>query len=120
MGSFMDWDWVRGTLVWCGFPDPADTRAAILEADPRKAELTEIMELWTAVFAGRSVTVAELGTAMGAEALRHALASSGSGNGQWNAKKVGWWLRNHKDRVIGGRAFRPADANRWKLEGGEL
>ena len=40
-------------------PDPADTRAAILDNDPRKSELLDVMELWAAVISG-ATEVAEI------------------------------------------------------------
>jgi hypothetical protein len=46
MGSFDDWEWVRGALVWLGRADPAETRSAIMESDPKKDELSEVMEIW--------------------------------------------------------------------------
>jgi hypothetical protein len=30
LGSFADWDWVRGALVWLGCADPADTRETVI------------------------------------------------------------------------------------------
>jgi len=114
MGSFPDYDWIRGLLVWCGFADPADTRAALLDADPHRSELSEVMGLWSEQLGERFITVAELGTQMGGP-LQAALIAATTG-AQWNAKRVGRWLSRHKGRPMGGLAFRQGDGHRWKLE----
>jgi hypothetical protein len=113
-GSFPDYDWIRETLVWCGFADPADTRGAILDADPHRGELSEVMGIWSDQLGERFVTVAELGAQMGGS-LQAALIAATTG-AHWNAKSVGRWLARHKDRVVGGHAFRQGVGHRWKLE----
>jgi hypothetical protein len=119
VGSFPDWDLIRGTLIWCGYADPADTRNAVLNDDPRKAELMEIIRLWESTYpvAGTKVTVAMIGKRGFEHPLYSALANAtGERNGKWNPKSVGWWLRGNKDRVVGNRAFRQFDDRQWILE----
>jgi len=127
MGSFNDWEWVRGALVWLGRADPADTRSSILDSDPRKDELISVMEQWSQVFAAEHVTVGHIATrdkrqkpedpATPADALRARLTEVAC-KGSWNAKSVGWWLRRNKDSVVGGRCFRcePGEGRGWWLE----
>ena len=71
MGSFTDWEWIRGALMWLGHADPADTRAAILENDPRKNELLEVMELWEASIGTEAVEVADINKRADAFASEH-------------------------------------------------
>ena len=111
MGSFEDWDaCVRGALVWLGCADPADTRKAILDADPRKSDLVEVMELW-AQHPG-------LDEFYELNALEHAsrqpdcavhvvdkLTEVACRGGRWSSRSVGRWLAGHKDRVVNGRYF---------------
>lgn len=131
MGSFTGWEWVRGALMWLGHPDPADTRTTILDNDPRRDELTAVMDLWDTAFGDRRVEVAEIAT--GAERNEPSVPDSDAealcnkfievtNKPKWNGKSVGWWLNRHKDRVTGGRCFRcEKSANRqsWWLAGGQ-
>jgi hypothetical protein len=134
MGSFNDWEWVRGALVWLGGADPADTRLSILDSDPRKDELLLVMDLWEQTFRSAHVEVAAI-AARADEAilakrddvvirLRNLLREIACRGGAWSAKSVGWWLRRHKDRVVGGRCFRSTETNRrqqwWLADQAEL
>lgn len=133
MGSFSDYEWVRGALVWLDCADPADTRMAILANDPKKDELTTVMDLWQDAFAGARIDVAEIerravpkGQAPDAVTLlRDKLVEVCCRNGAWSGKSVGWWLRRNKDRVVGDRCLRcltdgdAGRANEWALIGAE-
>ncbi len=124
MGSFSDWDWIRGSLVWLGMADPADTRQAILDNDPRRDELLDVMELWDQAFRGQPIEVADIAERSCDTAVKRLydklieVACRGCG---WSGKSVGWWLRRNKDRVVsGGRCFRCDDTagrngQRWRL-----
>lgn len=126
MGSFEDWAWVRGTLVWCGYADPADTREVLFSAEPQRTELAGVLQVWAEVVGDRKIAAAEIGAAEhGAPLLklREALISV-TGTHGWNAKSAGRWLLRHKDQLLGGMALRKvsADNNRvakYQLEGGE-
>jgi hypothetical protein len=73
MGSFDDWEWIRGALVWLGCADPADTRAAILDNDPRKNDLLDVMDLWAASIGTTAfVEVAQIDHQATAESNLHA------------------------------------------------
>lgn len=118
MGSFSDWEWVRGALVWLGHEDPASTRAAITDNDPRKNDLIEVMDLWAAAFDRPEhigdpwIAVAQIEEfAEKSEAqdtplrkLRDRLVEVCC-RGRWSGTSVGRWLTKHKDRVVGGRSF---------------
>jgi hypothetical protein len=119
MGSFSDWEWIRGALVWLGCADPADTRDAILDNDPRKDELLMVMDAWTQTLGEQPVEVGEL--TQPEFAAVHDLLRDIACRGAWSSKSVGWWLRRHKDRVVDGRAFRCTEKRQsrtqWWLEG---
>lgn len=119
VGSFADWDLVRGTLIWCGYDDPADTRNAILAEDPKKAELIDIMALWAHEYKDTPVNVASIGQRDVHNPLRAALtnATAKEGVAMWNSKSVGWWLKRNEDKIVGGRAFRKMGEGMWKLDG---
>jgi hypothetical protein len=117
MGSFADWDWVRGTLIWTGHADPAESRSALFDEDPLKAERVQVMDLWEKEFGDCWVSVAQISGRPPDNALRQALGEI-CGNGQWNAKKAGWWLRHQKDRIVGGKAFQQdKQSGKWQLRG---
>ena len=107
MGSFSDWAWIRGALVWLGHADPADTRSTILENDPRKDELITVMDLWAAAFSNNQTAVADIRSDGTTNALYLKLIEvANCRGGKWSGKSVGWWLRRHKDRIVSGRSFR--------------
>lgn len=127
-GSFPDWDLVRGALVWLGLPDPAESREAVFENDPRRGELLELLTRWKQTLGDREVTLAELrGEAFDEKdpkraekfALMNALIEL-SGKPTWNARSIGWKLRRRVDRVVGGLVLRGTSARegqRWRVEG---
>jgi hypothetical protein len=106
MGSFEDWDWVRGALVWLGRADPALTRAGIFSGDPMREELSTVMDLWAALFKSQKVRVNEIEEMQQGEAyqLRARLVETCC-RGAWSSRAVGRWLTRNKDKVIGGRYF---------------
>jgi hypothetical protein len=122
MGSFTDWEWVRGALVWLECADPADTRKAILDNDPRKDELITVMDLWQAALGEVEIEVSYIAEHLGSDAVKKLhdklveVACRGHG---WNGKSVGWWLRRNKDRVVGGgQCFRSGsgrNGQQWRL-----
>jgi hypothetical protein len=117
MGSFADWEWIRGTLVWLGCVDPADTRQTVLDADPRRDELREVMDLWDAYYRDIPTEVSDIPKNAPAD-LQAALRDVACHGGVWSSKSVGWWLRRHKDRVVDGRCFRCESERkhqRWRL-----
>jgi hypothetical protein len=135
MGSFTDWEWVRGALVWLGCADPADTRSTIFDNDPEKEELIEVMDLWQKACGNVPTSVADINARaetpakegeplpMADIALRNKLTEVAC-RGKWSAKSVGWWLRRHKDRVVGERCFRAGEkgtnGKEWRLDGADV
>lgn len=130
VGSFEDWTWVRGALVWLGRADPADTRAALMENDPRKGQLAEVLAAWEAALGDEPATVAEIRSRCrpryddpeslaSPEARLVGLLAETAGRGHWDPAGIGRWLRKHRDRVVGGRALVvdgcTNGAQRWAL-----
>ena len=117
MGSFTDWEWIRGALVWLGCTDPADTRSTILDNDPQKDELITVADLWWNAFGSTHQAVADIAkladalvpegkpVPMAIIELRNKLIEVAC-RGRWSAKSVGWWMRRHKDRIVSERSFR--------------
>ena len=125
MGSFDDWAWVRGALVWLDCADPAETRQFTVEGDPRKDELHAVMQLWEMAFGNQRTSVASINkgdeslAASSVTELRDKLTDVACRRGSWSGKSVGWWLRRHKDQIVGGRCFKSVqgrDGLLWWLE----
>jgi hypothetical protein len=129
-GSFEDWDWIRGALIWVGEDDPEAQCAQVFDADPRRDELVSVMELWDAAYGNSRRTVASIETRAETdeEAHRHTHDTALRDKlvevccrGKWSGKSVGWWLKRHKDRIVKGRCYRQViegARTQWMLEGG--
>jgi hypothetical protein len=142
MGSFPDYNWIRGALVWLGEADPEITRKDILDADPKRDELLDVMRVWAAAIGEELIEVAQIDRAADEDlanrgkqrsvgeiehgekmiALRDTLLATAC-HGQWSTKSVGKWLARHRDRVVNDASFcsRQDGHNplKWWLEGAE-
>jgi hypothetical protein len=112
LASFEEWsNTVRSALVWLGRVDPMDTMATARTEDPKRQELSGVIEAWIKELntgRGRAYTAAQL-LAKAAERgqvstdewahplLREALEGVGSGS----AKTLGKWLGQNKGRIVG-------------------
>lgn len=124
MGGFEDWAWVRGTLMWCGYADPADARESVVAEDPEREGLVAVMDLWESVFGGSFVTVADVARSdnAGANTLRSKLKEVACRGDEFSTRSVGWWLRDKRDRMIGTRCFKQTKQKKdtqWMLHGTE-
>ena len=109
MGSFEDWEIVRGALVWLGEADPVETRAAIYAADPVREELIEIADLWDKAFKERKVYVQDIDRniagAKEVNDLKTKFIEACCRSGVWSGKSVGRWLMRNKERIVNGKFF---------------
>jgi len=126
MGSFDDWEWVRGALVWIGEGDPADTRVSVQSGDPQREEMSEIAELWEKAFKSRRVRVSDIETSYTSVedvALLRARLVDIVCRGTWSGRSVGRWLMRWKDRIVGGRYFTctedQSSGHLWELKTGQ-
>jgi hypothetical protein len=105
------WDRVRSALVWLVCQDPASTIEAARGDDDREAEAAALFAAWPrGAGALNSYTSAELieeaskGDGNGALARPDLLEAlkpiARDRRGNLNAATLGYWLRDHKDRVI--------------------
>jgi hypothetical protein len=98
MGSFEDYDWVRGALVWLGCDDPATSQEKLYDDDPMKNDLLEVLTAWTRAFGNKSIKLSDIAKAetSATDAVRGVLITAACReSGVWNAKSIGWWLRRH-------------------------
>jgi putative DNA primase/helicase len=114
-GSFEQWDrMVRRPLVWLGLPDPLQGAEALRESDPDLEASRMLYESWYAKFGSASQTTAAV-VAAGMESMP---MSGGHINPDLydalqvicsekpNARRLGYWLRAHVDRIVAGYALR--------------
>ena len=109
-GRFEHWsDMVRAPLKWLGLADPCDSLDTIERSDPVRAEQLRVMWNWFELFGDRQMTAREVirdvtgpGAADALEELRETLGELAKNKaGAWSAKRLGWWLENHKNSPIG-------------------
>jgi hypothetical protein len=133
-GSFEGWSaLVRNAIVWCGLPDPAETRAELNEVDTDANVLADLVAGWADlnlhVAPGqRGFTVAQALEALRSDEgekrftrLRSSLAEMcPHPPGQLpTAKKVGSALRRFRGRVVAGQKLQSrvaAGNNLWFVE----
>lgn len=110
-GGFSEWDrMVRRPLVWLGLPDPLKASESLRESDPDLEGMRLLLGAWCAAFNNIPKTAAELvaagiaGSHMTGEYdhpdLRDALQLVC--NEKPNARRLGYWLRRHQDRIVDG------------------
>jgi putative DNA primase/helicase len=142
MGSFEDWSAsVRGALLWLGEADPCNTIQVARAEDPAQQLLVRFfaaMQEAGAVGKGYEMSAKQLG----AMAERRVPAMDDLGNqvhgefapkfplladvleewrerGTLNTKKLGWWLRRQKHKIVGSHKLNSSDAKDnqlWFLE----
>ncbi|MGC8960204.1 MAG: bifunctional DNA primase/polymerase [Chloroflexia bacterium] len=122
LASFEAWsDLVRSALVWLGCADPVETMEAIREDDPERAELRAVVEAWAeAIGTGEPVTVADLiARAESKMQLNEALMAVAGVRGGIDARRLGYWLRRQRGRMIGAWCIEAVGTThgiaRWKL-----
>ncbi|MEF8715047.1 MAG: hypothetical protein V5B39_16130 [Accumulibacter sp.] len=130
LGGFEQWDrMVRRPLVWLGLPDPLKASESLREQDPDMEAMRLLFGSWNEVFSDKAKTAAEI-VAAGMDAapmtseyvnpeLRDALQLVCSE--KINTRRLGYWLRTHKDRIVDGLSLRQAGADghskvgRWSI-----
>jgi putative DNA primase/helicase len=111
-GSFEQWDrLVRKPLMWIGYPDPLAGAEALRDSDPDTECMRAMFSAWLATpsldKASTASDVVKIGMEYlpgGAEPacpeLRDALQIVCAE--KVNGRRLGYWLRNHKDRIVDG------------------
>jgi putative DNA primase/helicase len=127
LGSYEEWsNLVRGALLWLGCADPVKVMMRTREADPTRASIDQLMQVWHRYFGYRGVTAAEV--IRKADSVRQtepelwdAVENVAQGSsGKVSAKSLGRFISQHKDRIVAKRFFSRVKTNRvgtivWKL-----
>lgn len=130
LGGFEHWDrMVRRPLVWLGLPDPLQASEGLRDQDPDLEAMRLLFSAWSEVFGAVPTTVADA-VAKGMETkpmggdylhpeLRDALQLVCTEKP--NSRRLGYWLRAHRDRIVDGLTMKQAGADghakvaRWKV-----
>ena len=109
-GSYEAWsDIIRQAIIWCGLPDPGDTREQLAAtADRQAVALRQLIAAWEEVGGDQGITAsAALESAKGCRLLWEAIVEiCGSKEGELpNPKSLGMVLRNLRGRTVGGKAI---------------
>jgi hypothetical protein len=124
---------VRAPLIWLGCEDPCKTLKDLEKEDPERVELARVIDVWIKQFGPESATARDAIDAgqrgresppglAGVEAeldlvLRDICKDR---DGSLNPRRLGHWLRQHADRLVGGKRFvRAGEKDHtllWKVE----
>lgn len=127
LGGFEQWDrMVRRPLVWLGLPDPLKASESLREQDPDLEGMRLLLGAWKDFAKGEPKTAAELVAAgmivsddYGWPELRDALQLVC--NEKPNARRLGYWLRRHQNRIVDGMQVKQAGSDghakvaRWSV-----
>lgn len=130
LGGFEQWDrMVRRPLVWLGMPDPLKASEGLREQDPDIEAMRQLLGAWFELYGDVTKTAADV-VAAGMETapmtsnylhgeLRDALQLVCSEKP--NARRLGYWLRAHRDRIVDGLTLKQAGSEghakvaRWRI-----
>jgi hypothetical protein len=121
LGSFKDYDLVRGALMWLGMGDPDTSREQIVADDPARSLLADVLAAWHQVHGSRPAKVADMAQAGPPDdpdrQRLHELLVQVAG-GRWDAPKIGRYLKANRDRPVDGlilNATKVGNTNCWSV-----
>jgi hypothetical protein len=128
VGSFGDWDrMVRRPLIWLGQADPLESAEVLREADPDMEAMSSLFTAWRDRYQDEAQTAAlVVQDAIAYGATRHDYPELHEGvslacSGKIDVRRLGYWLRAHKDRLCDGMQLIHAGREghskmtRWKV-----
>lgn len=113
-------DHCRHPLIWMGQPDPAEAFFQQLKSDPDVEQLGRLLSQWHKAFGStpKPLRVA-LGQLHQHADLQDAIAEFPvMERGEVNRSKLGWLLKRHAQRIVGGLMFERVDSSErtaWKV-----
>ncbi len=125
LGSFENWSrTVRAALVWAGTADPCETMTRTRTSDPHRQATVAMFAAWREAFGDDGATAADaIAKAAGRPDLAEALAEVCNAGGTLDSRRLGNWLRAHRDSRAGSLVLRHKGttnrAVRWAVYGGE-
>ena len=125
MAGYGDWaDLCRQPLLWLGLADATESVFEAMAEDPDRESLGRLLTAWQSAFGKTAAMVRDAVriSALGDEhsELREVLHDIADGRGEINRRRLGWWIRRHAGRIVGGLRFVRASGNRsaeaWQVE----
>jgi hypothetical protein len=125
VASYSRWgEWCRHSLIWLGQSDPAGRLFEQLAHDPDAELLGRILEGWHSEYGERAKLVreviADVDNGVLSVDFREALLDAAGERGEVKGKLLGWWLKKHTGRIVGGLKILKSDdsrgAVRWKAQ----
>lgn len=120
LGGFEVWDrMVRRPLVWAGLPDPLSASEGLRDQDPDIEAMRLLYSAWFSLHSSKPVTVSDIisaaneaqdfsGNYVHAD-LRDALQIVCAEKP--NSRRLGYWLRAHRDKIVDGLQLRQSGAD---------
>ena len=112
LASFERWsDLVRSALHWLTKQDCCDGMEMLRREDPGLEAASALLWAWHEALGSDPLPIKMLieeAGRDGREALRDTLLAVCGKNGQLNGKRLGYWLRTWKNRIIGGLLLEPS------------
>lgn len=126
LGSYGEWsDLCRQPLLWLGCADPTASVFEAMAEDPDRETLARLLAAWQSVFGKAPAMVrdavkqAHLLQNEHTE-LHEVLHDIADERGEINRRKLGWWMRRHAGRIVGGLRFVRTSGNssaeKWRVE----
>ena len=133
LASFEHWsDIVRSAIRWAGGGDAVRTIATITEDDPARERHGAVLAAWDQAFGSDEIRVSDLVKralerdqigGLVSPALHDALmAVAATRGGTLDHRRLGYWLRQHRDKILGRRTLRRSttahndNLARWYLQ----
>lgn len=122
-GGFEGWDrLVRRPLVWLALPDPLLTAEGLRDQDPDLEAMRALFNAWhdsTSMAVGPPTAAEVIEKSDGNHDLREALQVVCAE--KINSRRLGIWLRSHRDKIVDGLQLRQAGSDghakvaRWQV-----
>lgn len=131
LGGFELWDkMVRRPLVWLGMADPLKAAEGLRQQDPDLEAMRMLFESWLAAFPKGEATAAEVVSAsLSSLGFSDTLTRTYPGlydamqmvcAEKINSRRLAYWLRSHRDRIVDGMRLEQLGMNetkttRWRV-----
>jgi DNA polymerase I-like protein with 3'-5' exonuclease and polymerase domains len=127
LASYADWsEWVRGSLMWLGLPDPASSMFEAMAEDPDRETLGRFLIAWHNCFGNAPKAIREVmdkASPDGSQdeaALHEVIHDIAGERDTVNRKRLGRWVARHAQRIVGGMRFerdasQSGGSERWRV-----
>jgi hypothetical protein len=114
MGSFEDYGDIRGTLIMCGYADPAESRKKVQSINEDELDFQDVIESIRDEIGEVSFMVKDLKDRLDYSRTREALVHAARCE-TWNPRAIGKYLGLNRGRTCGGYQIVALPRRRWQL-----